>query len=122
MGNSKSKVAKAWSESVGREIAFELKVVKAADGREQTHLINPESGSVVVAVNGTGDEAEKRLVENAGSPFLDQPFTWTELEGPNKGNQVNKADLSVPTPAGNPGAAIEAEKGKDADKLAEDLE
>lgn len=118
--NVNAKVAKAWSDSVGRKIDFELREVEAADGRKQTQLINPENGSLVVAVNLTGDEAVKSLVENAGALFIDAGFTQPEIDGPNQANQVDKSDFSVPTPAGNPGAAVEAEKGKDADKLAED--
>lgn len=117
-----NRVQKAWSNSVGRDIAFEAKEVEAADGRVQTQLINPETGAIVVAVNAVGDEAQEKLVENAGAPFIDAAFTWTEIEGPNKANQVNKSDSSVPIPASNPGAAVEAKKTKDADKLAEDLE
>lgn len=119
--SSLSEVAKAWSDKVGRNIAFETVVVKAADGREQTQLLNPENGgSVVVAVNATGEAAEKILVERAGEPFIDDAFTWAEIEGPNKANQVDKADVNIPTPAGSPGAAVEAEKSENADKLAED--
>ena len=121
MSNVNEKVAEAWSNSVGRKIAFELRVVEAADGRKQTQLINPESGSLVVAVNATGDDAVQKLVENAGVTFLDDPITWAEVEGPNQGNQVNKADLSVPTPDSRPGAAVEAQKSASADSLAEDV-
>lgn len=120
MGKVNQKVAKAWSDSVGRKIAFELEEVKAADGREQTQLINPETGSIVLAVNKVGDEAVKALVENAGVPFLDAAFSQPEIDGPNQANQVNKSDNSVPTPAGNPGAAVEAKKDKNADSLGED--
>lgn len=115
-----SKVQKAWSDKVGRSIAFESKEVEAADGRKQTQLINPETGSIVVAVNATGDEAVKSLVENAGAPFLDDAFTELDVEGPNQGNQVNKSDDQVAKPSSRPGAAVEAKKDKDADKLGED--
>lgn len=115
-----TKVQKAWSDSVGRPIAFEVEEVKHFDGREQTRLINPETGSIVVAVDAVGDEAEALLVENAGVPFLDQAFSPEDIAGPNEGNQVNKSDSSVPVPSSRPGAAVEAKKSKDADKLAED--
>ena len=114
-------VAKAWSESVGRQIGFQLLEVEAADGRVQTQLISPETGSVVVAVNATGDEAVRRLVENAGATVLDDTFTQLEVAGPNQANQVNKSDASVPVPSDRPGAAVEAPKSADADKLEEDL-
>ena len=117
-----NKVQEAWSKSVGRQIEFEIKEVKTADGREQTQLINPETGSIVVAVNLTGDEARKKLVENAGAPFLDAAFTWAEIEGPNQANQLDKSDFNVKAPAGNPGPAVEAPKSEDADKLEEDRE
>lgn len=122
MSSSKvnQKVAKAWSDAVGRKIDFELREVEAFDGRKQTQLINPESGSVVVAVNLTGDDAVKSLVENAGVSFLEASFSQPEIDGPNQANQLDKSDNNVKTPAGNPGAAVEAEKSKDADKLAED--
>lgn len=114
------KVAEAWSKKVGRKINFELLEVEAADGRKQTQLINPEEGSVVVAVNATGSDAVDTLVERAGDIFIDPAFDWYEIQGKNKANQVNKSDISVETPADGPGAAIEAKKGKNADKLSED--
>lgn len=120
MSKVNSKIAKAWSKSVGREIAFEVKEVEAADGRKQTQLYNPENGSLVVAVNLVGEDAEKKLVENAGVSFIDPAFDWLEIEGPNQGNQINKADNDVATPSDRPGAAIEAKKDKDAGALAED--
>lgn len=117
-----NKVQKAWSNSVGREIAFKTVEVEAADGRKQTQLINPENGSVVAAVNATGDEATAVLVERAGEPFIDAAFTWAEIEGPNQGVQVNKADIDVARADDKPGSAIEAKKSKNADSLAEDKE
>lgn len=117
-----NKVQKAWSEKVGRPIAFELKEVEAFDGRKQTQLINPETGAIVVAVNLVGDEAKDKLVENAGTTFIDAGFSQPEIDGPNQANQLDKGDVNVKVPAGNPGAAVEAPKNKDADKLAEDRE
>lgn len=115
-----NKVTKAWSEAIGRAFSPELVEVEAADGRKQTQLVNPENGTIVLAVNKTGKEAEDALAENAGVPFLDAAFTELDVKGPNKGNQVDKADNSVPVPSDRPGAATEAEKSKNADKLAED--
>lgn len=116
-----SKVAEAWSKSVGRKVDFETKVVEAHDGRKQTQLINNETGGLVVAVNATGSDAEEILIDQAGVPFIDQAFDILEIEGPNQGNQVNKYEDNVPAPSGLPGPAKEADKGKDPDKLAEDL-
>lgn len=81
-------VADAWSAKVGRYINFELLEVEAADGRKQTQLINPEEGSVVVAVNATGDDAIKTLVREAGSTFIDGAFGQDELDGPGEVNEV----------------------------------
>lgn len=122
MGKFLSKVAKAWSEKVGREIAFKTVEVEAKDGRKQTQLINPETGGVVVAVNLVGDEAVEALVANAGTTFIDPAFDWVEVEGGNEAHQVDKADVSVSRPDSKPGAAVEAEKSKDAGELAEDRE
>lgn len=112
-----NEVQKAWSDKVGRNIAFEVKELKAFDGRKQTQLINPETGSVVVAVNATGEKAEKILVEQAGVTHIDAGFDWAEMEAPNQANQLDKSDNNVKTPAGNPGPAVEAPKSKNADKL-----
>lgn len=112
-----NKVQKAWSDKVGREIAFELRELEAFDGRVQTQLINPETGSIVVAVNAAGEEARTILVERAGEPFIDAGFTELDLEGPNQGNQVNKADIDVPVPSTRPGGALEAKKSKNADEI-----
>lgn len=113
-----NKVQKAWSDKVGREIAFELRELEAYDGRKQTQLINPENGAIVVAVNATGADAQAILVERAGEPFIDAGFTVNDIKGPNKGNQLNKADNNVPIAEDRPGPAIEAKKGPNADDLA----
>ncbi len=113
-----NKVQKAWSDKVGREIAFELRELEAHDGRKQTQLINPENGAIVVAVNATGADAQAILVERAGEPFIDAGFTVNDIKGPNKGNQLNKSDNNVPIAEDRPGPAIEAKKGADADSLA----
>lgn len=118
--NVNERVAKAWSEKVGRDISFELLEVEAHDGRKQTQLINPETGAIVVAVDAVGDRAVETLVHRAGEPFIHDAFTQLEIDGPNQANQVNKSDTDVPTPAGAPGAAVEAEKSEDAGSLAED--
>lgn len=114
-----SKVTKAWAEKLGRTISFELNEVEAADGRKQTQMVNPE-GTIVMAVNATGKEAEDLLVEHAGEPFLHSAFSREDVAGPNQANQVNKSDTSVPVPSDRPGAAVEAKKDKDADSLGED--
>lgn len=74
-------VREAWSEKVGRSIQFETVEVQTVDGRKQTHLINPETGSVVVAVNATGEKALQVLVDNPGVTFIDEAFTLLETEG-----------------------------------------
>ena len=117
-----NKVQKAWSDKVGREIAFELRELEAHDGRKQTQLINPENGAVVVAVNATGADAQAILVERAGEPFIDAGFTVNDIEGPNQANQFDKSDNNVPVASDRPGPAVEAKKSKDADKLFEDTE
>lgn len=115
-----NKVQKAWSDKVGREIAFETRELKAYDGRKQTQLINPENGAIVVAVNLVGDEASRVLVERAGEPFIDAGFTVNDIEGPNQANQFDKSDNNVPVASDRPGAAVEAKKTDEADKLLED--
>lgn len=122
MSKSKTstKVTKAWADKLGREIKFELREVEAHDGRVQTQMVNPENGTIVLAVNKTGDEAVEAFVENAGTTFLDPAFSQPEIDGPNQANQLDKSDDNVRTPASNPGPAVEADKSKDADKLEED--
>lgn len=109
--NVNSKVAKAWSEAVGRKIDFELREVEAADGRKQTQLINPETGSVCVAVNLTGSDAVDKLVENAGVSFLEAAFSQPEIDGPNVANHVEKHGSPV-APADGPGGAVEVKTTK----------
>lgn len=117
-----AKVTEAYTKSVGRPFAPFLREVKAHDGREQTQLINPENGSIMLAVNLTGSDAVDKLVENAGTTFLDPAFSQPEIDGPNQANQLDKSDDNVKVPASNPGAAVEAEKGPNADKLSDELE
>jgi len=115
MATEKS-VGKAWSESIGRDVAFDFETVESVDGRKQVEMRSKESGSLVAVANGDEKDALQRLEDNAGALVLDDPFTVQEREGNNQANQVNKADSSVPKPGTNPGPADEAEKGKDADK------
>jgi hypothetical protein len=118
--NTNAKVTEAFTKSVGRPFAPRLVEVEAHDGRKQTQLVNPENGAIMLAVNKTGDEAVEAFVENAGVPFLDAAFSQPEIDGPNQANQLDKSDNNVRVPAGNPGAAVEADKSDTADKLAED--
>lgn len=110
-----NKVQKAWSDKVGRDIAFKQVNVTTFDGREQTQLINPETGAIVVAVNKVGEKAQVALIENAGAPFIDAAFSQPEIDGPNVSNQVDKG-ADVPRPANNPGAAVETETKKPSDE------
>lgn len=117
--STQSDVKKAWNESVGRSINWRLVEVEAHDGRKQTQLINGD-GAIVVAVNLTGEDAYKKLAENAGVTFLDAAFSQPEIDGPNQANQLDKSDNNVKRPASNPGPAVEADKSSQAGELEED--
>lgn len=71
-------VRKAWSEKVGREDQYDLVEVESFDGDSQTQLIDKDTGSISVAVDGTGAKALKKLAENAGDTFIDGAVTPKE--------------------------------------------
>lgn len=112
-------VQKAWSDAIGRPVNFELLEVETHDGRKQTQLINGENGAIVCAVNLTGKDAVRKLVDNAGVAFLDPAFDVLEIEGPNQANQLDKGG-AVARPSDRPGVAVEAEQADDAGALPED--
>lgn len=64
-------VRKAWSEKVGKVDQYDLHEVEVADGEFQTQLIDKDTGSITVAVNGKGEAVLRKLFEHAGDTFID---------------------------------------------------
>lgn len=74
MGNktvTQEDVRKAWSEKVGKVDQYDLHEVETADGEFQTQLIDKDTGSITVAVNGKGDKVLQKLFDHAGDTFID---------------------------------------------------
>lgn len=78
---TKDSVVKAWSDKVGRKDQYDLREVTAADGTEQTQLVDKDTGSLTIAVNGHGDNALQRLFDEAGSVLLDAGVSPKESTG-----------------------------------------
>lgn len=68
---TQDEVRKAWSYKVGKTDQYDLHEIETADGESQTQLIDKETGSITVAVNGTGPKVLKKLLDHAGDTFID---------------------------------------------------
>lgn len=96
--HTKKSVLEAWSDKAGRKDNFDLREVESLDGVKQTQLINKETGSLVVAVNATGDDALKVLGERVGDPFIDPGVNPKEAQGEdNKKFFTSEGVLATPT-------------------------
>lgn len=75
MANEKSatqaQVVEAWSVKAGREDQYDLVEIETYDGDSQTQLIDKDTGSITVAVDGTGPKVLKKLLDHAGDTFID---------------------------------------------------
>lgn len=78
---TKSAVVKAWSDKVGRKDQYDVREVEAFDGTVQTQLIDKDTGSISIAVDGGGDEALQKLLDEAGSTLLDAGVSPKESTG-----------------------------------------
>lgn len=95
---TKKQVLALWSDKAGRKDNFDLRVVESLDGVKQTQLINKETGSLVVAVNGDGDEAINILGRRVGDPFIDPGVNPKEAQGEdNKKFFTSEGVLATPT-------------------------
>lgn len=95
---TKKQVLELWSDKAGRKDNFDLRVVESLEGVKQTQLINKETGSLVVAVNGDGDEAINILGRRVGDPFIDPGVNPKEAQGEdNKKFYTSEKVLATPT-------------------------
>lgn len=95
---SKAEVLELWSDKAGRKDNFDVREVESLKGVKQTQLINKETGSLVVAVNATGEEAWQILGERCGDPFIDAGVNPKEAQGPeNKKFYTSEGVLATPT-------------------------
>lgn len=95
---SKSEVLELWSDKAGRKDAFDLREVESEAGVKQTQLINKDTGSLVVAVNATGEDALQTLGERCGDPFIDAGVNPKEAQGSeNKKFYTSEGVLATPT-------------------------
>lgn len=74
-------VRKAWSEKAGKVDQYDLHEIETGDGESQTQLIDKDTGSITVAVNGTGAKALNKLFEHAGETFIDGGESPVESTG-----------------------------------------
>lgn len=95
---SKADVLELWSDKAGRKDAFDVREVESLDGVKQTQLINKDTGSLVVAVNATGDAAFQILGERCGDPFIDAGVNPKEAQGDeNQKFFTSEGVLATPT-------------------------
>jgi hypothetical protein len=96
--NTAKSVVKAWSEKSGRLDQYDVREVTNFDGVEQTQLIDKDTGSVTVAVNGHGQEALDRLAEEAGVSLIDAGVAPQEsTSADNKVQRTSRGVLATPT-------------------------
>lgn len=87
---------KAWNEKVGKKDQYDVREVEAEDGTKQTQLIDKETGSLSVAVNG--DDPWKELTEKAGVWKIDDGVNPKESVGEDSEKQyTSEGVLATPT-------------------------
>lgn len=95
---SEKDVCEAWSTAVGRVDQYDLVKVESFDGTKQIQLIDKDSGSIVIAVNGTDQEALRKLFEGAGTTFIDGAVTPKEASGEDSERRyTSRGTLASPT-------------------------
>lgn len=95
---SKDEVLELWSDKAGRKDNFDLREVESLDGVKQTQLVNKETGSLVVAVNGHGEDAINVLGRRVGDPFIDPGVNPKEAQGEeNEKFFTSEGVLATPT-------------------------
>lgn len=121
---TEKEVLELWSDKAGRKDNFDLRVVESIDGVTQTQLINKETGSLVVAVNGDKDSAIQTLGERCGDPFIDAGVNPKEAQGDeNKKFFTSEGVLATPTqPESLEGKAVEREVNNENTSKAENQE
>lgn len=95
---SEKDVLEAWEQD-DKKGSFEIVEVETADEQfpEQTQILSAENGGIVVAVNGTGPGALKRLAENPRTNFLDGALPPKEAVEDGKPRYTKSGQLATPT-------------------------
>ena len=94
---TKQDVLDRWDEVVGKKDRYDLVEIEAHDGTKQTQLLDKQTGSITVAVDGTGQEALNRLYENAGAPRLDAGKSPKEAARDGEKRYTSAGVLATPT-------------------------
>jgi len=93
---TKEGALKAWNEAAGKINQYDVREVEAEDGTKQTQLIDKDTGSLSVAVNG--DNPWKELTQKAGVWKIDDGVNPKEsVSDENKQFQTSKGVLATPT-------------------------
>lgn len=115
---TQAEVIEAWSRKVGREDQYDLVEVESFDGDSQTQLIDKDTGSITVAVDGTGPKVLQKLVEHAGDTFIDGAVTPKEASGVKSEKRfTSRGVLATPTQPENlndPSDPVEVDNTKPA--------
>ncbi len=121
---SKEGALKAWNEHAGKVDQFDVRVVEGVDGKKQTQLIDKDTGSLCVAVDGDGNDVWKTLTEQAGVWKIDNGVNpKSAVEDTNEVFKTSKNALATPTqPEALEGEkpVVEVDNRTDADKEAQD--
>lgn len=96
---TKEDVVNAWSEKAGRKDQYDVREVKSEDGADQVQLIDKDTGSISIAVDGSGSDAFRKLVEQAGTPLIDGAEMPQESVGAGNNEQhfTSRGVLATPT-------------------------
>lgn len=93
---SKEGALDAWNKAAGKVDQYDVREVEAEDGTKQTQLIDKDTGSLCVAVNG--DDPWKELTQKAGVWKIDDGVNPKEaVSDENKQFETSKGVLATPT-------------------------
>lgn len=92
---SKEGALKAWNEAAGKTDQYDVRVVEDIHGTKQTQLIDKDTGSLSVAVNGENPWQE--LTEKAGVWKIDDGVNPKEAAEDDKVFKTSKGVLATPT-------------------------
>lgn len=95
---SQADVLNVWNEKAGRKDYFELREIEGTDGSQSTQLISG-GGSLVVQVNGHGEEALRVLRDRAGDALIEDGTNPKEVVGPDNNEKfyTKQGNLAFPT-------------------------
>jgi hypothetical protein len=86
----------AWNKAAGKVDQYDVREVEAEDGTKQTQLIDKDTGSLSVAVNG--DNPWKELTQKAGVWKIDDGVNPKEaMSNENKQFETSEGVLATPS-------------------------